>query len=355
MRRRLPVFLAALTLGAAALAAAPTTSAGAATPRPEFITGTGDHTAADVEIYDATGNRLNGFYAFAGATGARVAAGDVDNDLQPDIVVGTGAGVASQVSVFGMDGTFKGSFSPYGGFPGGVNVGVGDVDGDTIDEIVTAADAGGGPHVIVWDWNNNTHTATAKYGWYAYDANFHGGVNISVFDVVNSTKADVVTGPGAGGGPDVRVWDLGSGTPTIDGEWMAYAPSFTGGVHVSGGEIDGARAVLTGPGAGGGPHVRLFTTHGALQHEFMAYDTAYTGGVNVQLSTAQGGDLGHIITAPASWGGPHVRAFTSSGSVLWEFMAYGGHPINGVTLARVPQFGSSNNVNQNGSNSSVGG
>ncbi|MEY2472150.1 MAG: hypothetical protein QOK28_1479 [Actinomycetota bacterium] len=365
--RRLPVFLAALTLGAVALATAPTSPAGAQTARPEFITGTGDHTAADVETYDATGHRLSGFYAFSGTPGARVASGDVDGDLQPDIVVGTGQGVASQVSVFGLDGTWKFSFSPYGGFPGGVNVGVGDVDGDNVDEIVTAADAGGGPHVIVWDWVAKgappapdsgaaaDGSVQAKYGWYAYDANFHGGVNISVADVVGSARADVVTAPGAGGGPHVRIWDLGSGAPVENAGWMAYAPSFTGGVRVSAGEIDGARAVVTGPGAGGGPHVRLFNTSGGVTHEFMAYDTAYHGGVNVLLSTAQGGDLGHVITAPASWGGPHVRAFTSSGQVLWEFMAYGGHPINGVTLARVPQNGTSNNTNQNGSTSSSGG
>jgi hypothetical protein len=331
-----------------ALAAAPASPAGAATGRPEFITGTGDHTAPDVEIRDAVGNPVRGISAFDSPTGARVASGDVDGDLQPDVVTATGSGVASQVAVYKMDGTIMGSFSPYGGFPGGVNVGVGDVDGDTIDEIITAADAGGGPHVIVWDWNNGAHTAVAKYGWYAYDQNFKGGVQISVFDLVNSTKADVVTAPGAGGGPHVRIWDLGSGTPTVDAEWMAYDPSFSGGVRVAGGEIDGARAVVTGAGPGGGPHVRLFTTNGVLKHEFMAYDTAYHGGVNVLLSTAQGGDLGHVITAPASWGGPHIKAFTSGGSVLWQFMAYGGNPINGVTLGRVPQNGSSNNVNQNG-------
>ena len=351
MRRRFPVLLAALTLGAVALAAAPSTPVAAQTAQPAFITGTGDRTAADVEVYDAGGNRLSGFYAFGGTTGARVASGDVDGDLQPDIVAATGSGVASQVRVFDRNGNLKGSFSPYGGFPGGVNVGVGDVDGDAVDEIVTAADSGGGPHVIVWDWSNGT--ATAKYGWYAYDAGFKGGVNVSVADVVGSTKADVVTAPGAGGGPHVIVWDLGSGSPMASAQWMAYTSSFTGGVRVSAGEIDGARAVLTGAGPGGGPHVRLFNTNGSLKSEFMAYDTAYHGGVNVLLSGATGGDLGHIITAPASWGGPHVKAFNSSGGVLFQFMAYGGNPISGVTLGRIPS-GNTNSVNQGGSNSSSG-
>lgn len=355
--RRSSLVLAAVFLAGAAVSALPVTPAGALTQpiRADFVTGTGDGTAPHVVIYGASGQALNGFLAFSGMgnTGARVASGDVDGDLQAEIVVATGRGVASRVEVREMDGTLRGSFAPYGAFPGGVNIGVGDVDGDTIDEIITAAGPGGGPHVIVWDWTNGV--ATAKYGWMAYSEGFTGGVNISVHDVVNSTKADVVTGPGAGGGPHVRVWDLGSGSAVEDAGWMAYAPNFTGGVKVGAGEIDGMRAVVTGPGAGGGPHVRHFSTHGALKHEFFAYAANYTGGVNVILSTAQGGSLGHIITAPATWGGPHVRGFTSSGSELFGFMAYNGNPINGVTLARIPQLGSQNNTNQNnGSNSSVG-
>jgi hypothetical protein len=355
MRRRLSVFLAALTLGAFALATTPASVADAQTARPDFITGTGDRTAADVELYDGGGNRLNGFYAFTGNTGARVASGDVDGDLQPDVITGTGPGVASQVKVFDTNGAFKGSFSPYGAFAGGVNVAAGDVDGDTTDEIITAADAGGGPHVIIWDWNNTAQTATMKYGWFAYDPNFHGGVNVSVADVVGLSRADSVTAPGPGGGPHVIIWDFGTNAAVANTQWMAYTPSFSGGVRVSAGEIDGARAVVTGAGPGGGPHVRIFNTNGTLQHEFMAYDPNYHGGVNVLLSTAQGGDLGHVITAPATWGGPHIKAFNSSGGVLFQFMAYGGNQINGVTLARVPQNGSSNNVNQNGSSSNSGG
>ncbi|MEY2425962.1 MAG: hypothetical protein QOI61_1534 [Actinomycetota bacterium] len=351
MRKLLGIF-AALTL-TAGFVVGPAQSAGAADPRPEFVTGTGDGSAATVATYDATGQALSQFTAFNGATGARVASGDVNGDITSDIVVGTGRGVPSQVAVYSMSGFPMGTFSPYGaGFTGGVNVGVGDVDGDTIDEIVTAAGPGGGPHVIVWDWANGV--ATAKYGWYAYDAGFRGGVNLSVADIVNSAKDDVVTAPGAGGGPHVRVWDLGGGTAVEDAAWFAYAPSFAGGVRVGAGEIDGSPAVVTGAGPGGGPHVRLFSTHGAFKSEFFAYAANYTGGVNVILSTAQGGDLGHVITAPASWGGPHVRAFTSNGAELWGVMAYGGATMNGVTLGAIPQLGTNNNTNQNGgTNSSV--
>ncbi|HUR78219.1 MAG TPA: FG-GAP-like repeat-containing protein [Acidimicrobiales bacterium] len=359
--RRLAVVLAALTLAGAA-SVAPSRSAEAQTAgAPAFITGTGDHTTPDVRLYDASGQHLGGFWGVwpipdnSNTPGARVAAGDVDGDLRPEIIVATGRGVASKVSVWSMDGGsrfggFLGSFSPYGAFPGGVNVGVGDVDGDGVDEIVTAAGAGGGPHIVVWDWSNGV--ATAKYGWYAYAAGFTGGVNVTVSDVINSSRDDVVTAPDSGGGPHVRIWDLGSGAPVIGSEWMAYDPAFTGGVRLGAGEIDGARRVVTGAGPGGGPHVRVFSSGGAPINGFFAYAPAFAGGVNVMVSAPQGGDLARIITAPATWGGPHVRAWTSGGAEIWGFMAYGGTPINGVTLAPIPSTGTSNNTNQNGSSSS---
>jgi hypothetical protein len=92
------------------------------------------------------------------------------------------------------------------------------------------------------------------------------------------------------------------------------------------------------------------TPSGAVKHEFMAYAPTFHGGVNVALSAPRGGDAGRIFTAPASWGGPHVRALTSSGASLFEFMAYGNQPINGVTIAAVPSSSTQNGTNQNSSN-----
>jgi hypothetical protein len=345
-----------MALVAAAFVAGPVSSANGQTARPDFLVGTGDFMDPQVLVYDSGGTallRLAPGDGGIGATGARVASGDVDGDLAPEIVVGTGPGTASMVFVLGMShGERMGSFSPYGAFAGGVNVGVGDVDGDTVDEIVTAADAGGGPHVIVWDWSNGV--ATAKYGWYAYEPGFHGGVNLSVSNLVNSARADIVTAPGAGGGPHVRVWDLGSGLAVEDAGWMAYAPTFTGGVSVGAGEIDGRPTVVTGAGPGGGPHVRVFSPDGAVRSEFFAYAPTYSGGVNVMLGAVQGADAGRVMTVPASWGGPHVRAFTSSGSELFGFMAGFGPEVNGLSIAPVPQTGTSNNVNQDGGSNTSG-
>ena len=117
----------------------------------------------------------------------------------------------------------------------------------------------------------------------------------------------IVTSPGAGGGPHVRVWNA-DGSPQSGG-FMAYDPGFIGGVYVACGDVDPANPgdeIITGAGAGGGPHVKVFVRDGNLLGEFMAYDPKFTGGVRVAGSGA------NIVTAPGPGGGPTYGCGTCS-------------------------------------------
>ncbi len=212
------VILAALAAVAGAVGTGPISPAAAAGP-PAFVTGTGNGAAPHAKLFDGVGMEAGGFYGFNPAitTGVRVASGDVDGDLQPEVITATGPGTTSLVVVHELDGSITGSFSPYGSFTGGANVAAGDVDGDTKDEIITAADIGGAPHVVVWDFDGGV--ATQKFGWYTYDNDFGGGVSIAAADLVGSGRADVVTGEGPSGSSRVRVWDLGSGGPVVASEF----------------------------------------------------------------------------------------------------------------------------------------
>jgi hypothetical protein len=62
---------------------------------------------------------------------------------------------------------------------------------------------GGGPHVKVYGSDH-----TLRFNFYAYDPTFTGGVSVAVGDVTGDGTPDVVTGAGAGGGPHVKVFDL---------------------------------------------------------------------------------------------------------------------------------------------------
>jgi hypothetical protein len=190
--------------------------------------------------------------------------------------------------------------------------------GDT-DRIVTGADAGGGPHVRVFTSNFDP----TGVEFMAYD-NFSGGVRVAVCNF-GDAGWHIVTAPGPGGGPHVRTFSA-DGSPD-GGGFMAYDPGFTGGVYVGCGDVDPNNPgdeIITGAGAGGGPHVKVFSKDGAVLGQFFAYGADFHGGVRVA------GTGNYIVTGAGPGGGPHVRIFNEGGGEVGGFMAYAPSFTGGV-------------------------
>ncbi|MBI3963622.1 MAG: hypothetical protein HY341_01355, partial [Candidatus Kerfeldbacteria bacterium] len=103
----------------------------------------------------------------------------------------------------------------------------------------------------------------------------------TTIDPVSSDRI-LVTGPGAGGGPNVRIFTP-MGAPLV--HFFAYHESFRGGVNVAVGDVDGdgKDEIITASGPGGSPHVRIFSNRGVFETGFFAYDVSFTGGVNVAV------------------------------------------------------------------------
>jgi hypothetical protein len=218
------------------------------------------------------------------------------------------------------------AYSP--AFRGGVRVAVGNFNGDATPDIVTAPGPGGGPHVRVFDGNSLTEI----FGFMAYDSRFTGGVYVAVGDVNGDGISDVITGAGPGGGPHVRVFSGANGQPIRS--LFAYDPAFRGGVTVAAGDMngDGRADIITGAGSGGGPHVRAFSgTNLAPLASFFAYDPAFRGGVFVAAGDVNGDARADIITGPGLGGGPHVRAFSGTdGLELASVLAFSS--FNGLLI-----------------------
>jgi hypothetical protein len=157
-------------------------------------------------------------------------------------------------------------------------------------------------------------------------------VNIATADLDGDGTLEIITAPHSGGGPHVRIFDQQG---TVKGQFMAYDPKFRGGLSLAVGDIDGdgVTDIVTAPEAGGSPHVRIFDKQGKLKGQFMAYSESFTGGVRVAVGDVDGDGKDEIITVPASGGGPHVRIFDQQGTVKGQFMAFGPAERSGYSLA----------------------
>jgi uncharacterized protein (TIGR03118 family) len=205
-----------------------------------------------------------------------------------------------------------------------------------VQTIVTGADAGGGPQVNVI----NAVTGSVKSSFFAFDPSFRGGVRVATGDVNGDGVPDIVTSPGPGGSPEVRVFDGKTQAKIMD--FMAFDPHFLGGINVAVGEFDGDNHadIVVSADTGGGPEVAIFS--GADGHQinaFFAYDPRFLGGVRVAVGDVNGDGHVDLITAAGPGGGPHVKVFDGTTvanptpTVIDSFMAFDPNFHGGAFVA----------------------
>ena len=152
-------------------------------------------------------------------------------------------------------------------------------------------------------------------------------------------------GADSGGGPLVTVTfnntdTLGNGPQYLS--FFAYDPSFTGGVRVALGDVngDGNRDIITAAGPSGSPHIKVFTINKDLVTgsfsvnpqpiaQFYAFnEPTFKGGVYIAAGDTNNDGLDDIIVGAGATGGPRVEVYagTATGvntaSPLNNFYAY---------------------------------
>jgi lysophospholipase L1-like esterase len=297
----------------------------------EILTGPGAGGGPHVKTFAGDGAQLGtGFMAYDPGFigGVRVATCDFNGDGVDDLLLGPGPGGGPHVRLLaGSTGESLAEFLAYDpAFTGGVFVACGPVEAPGARNIVTGAGRGGSPHLRILRYQPGAPGGVVPvFEFLPYDAAFLGGVQVAVGDVTGDGRAEVITGPGPGGGPHVRVLTFDSGALTPIGEFFAYDPAFTSGVFVATGDVTGGGAakVITGPGRGGGPHVRVLNLNGSSFFDFLAYDPAFTGGVFVGAGDLDGDTKAEVITGAGPGAAPHVRGFAVPGGPTGPgFLAY---------------------------------
>jgi len=301
----------------------------------EIIVAPGAGAGPQVRIFDLNGNVIDQFFAFAShvRTGVKIDVADVDGDGNDEIIVTTMAGAGPQIRVFDGNGNVEQQFFAYAEtFRGGVNMTTGDVDGDGVPEIVVVPESDAGPQVRVLDYDG-----TVVSQFFAYADTVRGGYHVTTGDVDADGTADVVVTPGPGLGPQVAMF---TGTGELIDRFFAFAETFRGGLNVSIGDVnsDGANEVVATPESGAGPQVRVFDTSGNPISQYWAYAETLRGNfISVVADVNQDGTM-DIVTAPGAGMGPQVRVFDNNGYPLSQYFTHHTGFRGGINISTVPIF-----------------
>lgn len=180
----------------------------------------------------------------------------------------------------------------------------------------------------VWLFND---VGTLISGFRVYDEAFRGGVRIAADDVMGDGQTDVVTAPGPGMAPWIRIF---SETGSIKKEFLAFESEYNDGVTIAAGDLDsdGIAEIVVGSGPGSSPRVRVFNGAGVLQSDFLAFASDFRGGVEVAVGNIDGIGGSEIIVGVHGNGGPHVRIFDRRGNLIGQFFAFDEMYRNGVRI-----------------------
>ncbi len=143
-----------------------------------------------------------------------------------------------------------------------------------------------------------------------FEVTFTGGVRVAVADVTGDGQRDVVSVPGFGGGPFIKIFD------GVDGSLLRtvqiFEETFRGGLYIDVKDAlgRGYAQIIVGAGFTGGPRVSLYDfVQDKVVLNYFAYDQTLRSGVAVFLSDLRGGEQYQILTVPGTNGSPAVSVF----------------------------------------------
>jgi len=235
-----------------------------------------------LRFLDADGNRVrNGFFVFEEGYkgGDKIAHIDLDSNGKRDLIVVHN----NRIMAWRDDGQIFMKVYPYTtSYKGELRVAVGDLNNDGWQEIYIAPSDGYPGALKVY----TRHGRKMRRDFYPFGESYTGGFYLGTGNIDGGPyyTDELLIGSGQGIQPKVSIYNF-----NLDKihEWLAYEYWFSGGVPVTGGDVngDGIDEVIVGAGPGKKPVVRIFDKSGVqLYDEFQVYSSFGTPGVEV-LST----------------------------------------------------------------------
>ncbi len=283
-----------------------------------------------IKITNVTGAVVGEFTVSDFKDGFNVATGDVNGDGEEEIVLAAEKGSEPWVKIYNKGGKLLKQFLAYNkGFKGGVRVAVGDFDNNGVFDIVTGPGVGGGPHVRIWNGEGRILRQ-----FFADDIKSRGGLSVAIGDVDNNGQNEIIIGAGVGRPPFVKIYNTAA---KLQGSFLAYPKNYTGGVNVVVAGLYGRKdnhkqSIIVAPAGKYKPVVRIYNNLGILKKEFSAYGDNWQGGINLAAGDISNDGLGEVITGAKNGAAPHVRIFSGDGSLIDSFYAYEEAFTGGVSV-----------------------
>jgi FtsP/CotA-like multicopper oxidase with cupredoxin domain len=322
---------------------------------------------ATVQVRDANGDRVVQtvvpFPDFEGAPS--VAMADVNGDMILDLVAGTGPGASPEVAVYDgndtSDGLFKTEIARFAPFDadltGGISVAGADIDGNSMaDNIIVATGPGTDSQVTVYSSDlPEPGTAPEVFSAFTPYPGSSSGVTLSTGLVdAGSGRHSIVTAPGPGEPARIKTFRYDLFTPTaraqadgtaaaghhrkpnepeITSEFLAFDESYTGGVTLTAGWVAGAEggAQSIVAGQADGDTVRVWSAGSRLDGQ----PTMYLDNPNHHESTIEFRQIASFAPVPGARGVTVATTSTTTGAdLLVSASAPGGSDVRKLGLVR---------------------